>query len=155
MLVPFIQKIFCLLVRVSLLIKVPARTPRELWFTNLCKFWYTFQPIQIKYVKWQHKWRNVARQQRRVNLTLFLVFIYSFNFAQQLRIEAHFIFFTLSDGLIGMVYLWYHFLQHSTFCGKIHENFTEISSIFWRILPSQVRNQYHRWHKIDLRNQYN
>ena len=43
--------------RVSLLIKVPVRTPRDLWFTNLCKFWHTFPPIQIKYVKcWLTFW---------------------------------------------------------------------------------------------------
>ena len=29
-----------------------SKCPRDLWFTNLCKFWHTFQPIQIKYVKW-------------------------------------------------------------------------------------------------------
>ena len=41
---------FCWLVRVSLLIKVPVRTPRDLWFTNSCKFLPTFWPIEIKYV---------------------------------------------------------------------------------------------------------
>ena len=61
----------CWLVRVSLLIKVPARTPGDLWFTNLCKFWpieekcvkywhrSTFQPIQIKYVKWNDNTNDV------------------------------------------------------------------------------------------------
>ena len=50
---------FCFLVIVSLLIKVPARTPRDLWPTNLCKFWHTFQPIQIKYVKWNGNTNDV------------------------------------------------------------------------------------------------
>ena len=58
---PWLKKVFhsslLLTRRVSLLIKVPATTPRDLWFTNLCKFWHIFQPIQIKYVKcWLTFW---------------------------------------------------------------------------------------------------
>ena len=57
---------YCWLFRVSLLIEVPARTPRDLWFTNLCKFWHIFQPIQIKYVKWNGNTNDIMSRDSNV-----------------------------------------------------------------------------------------
>ena len=37
----------CWLVRVSLMIKVSARPPKDVWVTNLCKFLPSFWPIEI------------------------------------------------------------------------------------------------------------